>query len=268
MAEAAVPEYEYVDDDPNRIHMLVDPKTADRTYLSSRLSSSMPAGIGKKRSFSWVSPSRHGLRMWTRRETPVMPTLQQLPDMCIVFQVYNFLRFQMNLIVRFSGEAVEIPEVSLSYLLKVFENLPENRRTFKDLLVELHDNGFVSTQDFNEEIQLPKPNARRYFIHYHKGFNPEELTASEFQDQLKSSIVYHGGVLAEMAVPPTGLTPDEADGPPIVAVEDDATGLPLGHALLVLGWLVRKNKMKQWKVFTLESAKLQLCLTMLSNSTQ
>lgn len=246
---------EYVDFDPNRLTLEVDEDLADEMYLSRRLAGCIgPRSATDREQFSWVTPGHHGLRaVWDRRENPVPLSVEQEGMFCIPYQVFNFRRFQMELIVTLSraddGVHVDVPDLSLPYLVNRFKELPAHQRTFTEFLMILHGQGFYSINDYDERQKQISPNAHPYYIHWCKGFGPGEDgedDEEQFENALKHSILQHGGVLAEMYAPYGFLDADGDDVIPRQYVEvRDPDGGPSvsrvhGHALLVIGWRMQQ----------------------------
>ncbi|KAL6578006.1 hypothetical protein OROMI_010334 [Orobanche minor] len=105
----------YVDDDPHRRNFHNQLHTADLTYLSQRLEDAVLGG--PRPAFSWVTPARYRVEGWGQYESPVPAVVSQEEG------VYKLIRLQINLIVRLSPPVIVAPEISLSYLVRVFTAL-------------------------------------------------------------------------------------------------------------------------------------------------
>ncbi|KAL6507187.1 hypothetical protein OROHE_022086 [Orobanche hederae] len=172
---------------------LVEPGFADHTFLTIGINEVIGNNfdIDLPR-FSWADP-----HLFAENENPMPVAIEQ----------------SGGLIQLLSTE--EIPErgVCLEYLLKRFDHFTSQDRTFTRFLSAMHYQGFPIRQDFGEGFDfaaldqtLPELtssvifwNIPRYYVHWCKAFGHGDFPDDEvaFQNSLKDSILYHGGVLAE-----------------------------------------------------------------------
>ncbi|KAL6497689.1 hypothetical protein OROHE_027014 [Orobanche hederae] len=177
----------YVDDDPHRRNFHNQLHTADLTYLSQRLEDAVLGG--PRPAFSWVTPARYRVEGWGQYESPVPAVVSQEEELCIPYQAYNLIRLQINLIVRLSPPVIVAPEISLPYLVRVFTALPIGQQTFTAFLERLHHDGFLRSQDYDEETQEIAPVLFLESFH-HNLDSSETHHGAIFQEGLKSLLTY------------------------------------------------------------------------------